>query len=267
MDISLFMSAASPECWQRMYESLQGNKCSYEIVAVGPNKPKWKLPSNFRFYECHFKPATCYAAASYFCKGEIIGYSTDDSQYNSYSLDKIWEIYQWTKGKPGKYIFSQRTIENGKDVTEEHHFFRHCKDTPVMCPMAFMNREWFFNLGGIDRNFICGQYENLWVCDALADGGEIINVPESRVYLNHDQVHGGIWNKIKYKFGKKTFRNGYCCDRRYLEECYVEEGFGTYDENTLKHGTVSAKRLLPHHPYNYSNILTVPQGEQGDWKK
>jgi len=274
MDISLFMSASRPKFWQRMYESLQGNKCSWEIVAVGPHEPKnnWLMP-NLHFYKCDFKPTQCYAAASYFSKGELIGWTADDAVYNENSLDSIWKTYKEGKtlyGKPfdaKKIIYTQKTIENGKDVTEEHYFFRHSKETPRMAPMAFINREWFWSLKGYERNYISGQAENSILMDAYADGGKILPVPMSKVYLNHEEVHGGFLNKIKYRLGKNSFRTGYYSDRRYLEECWVKEGFGTYDEKTLKHGTVSPVRLLAHQGFNYSNILTVPCGPQGRWEK
>ena len=254
MDISLFMSAARPKWWERMYQSLVGNKCQWEIVAVGPtrghNFPS-SLTDNFNFQYCDYKPNQCYAAASYLCRGELIGYCADDALYNSYSLDKIWEAYQ-KYGK--KTILAQSTIENGKDVTDEHFFFRHDTSTPRMAPMGFINREWFWELGGIDRNFICGQYEQDVVMRAYQDGGSLRNVRESKVFLNHEQVHGGLWNKLNYKFGKRSFRKGYWSDRKFLEECWV-----------LPNGKISNKRLLPLHPFEYSTILTTPQGPKGDW--
>jgi hypothetical protein len=273
MQISLFMSAARPKWWKRMYKSLVGNKCKWEIVAVGPNPPLEEMPINFRYYKCDFKPTQCYAAASYFSKGELIGWTADDAFYDENSLDSIWKFYKEGKtlyGKPfdaKKIIYTQKTIENGKDVSREHHLFRNCQDTPQMCPMAFLNREWFWFLKGYDRNYVSGQAENSIVCDALADSGRIVNVPLSKVYLNHEECHGGFINKIKYRLGKNSFRTGYENDRRYLEECWVEEGYGTYDEKTLKYGTVSPVRLLAHQPFNYDNILTVPAGPQGRWEK
>lgn len=253
MDISLFLSAARPKWWKRMYKSLLGNKCEWEIVAVGPNEPDFDLPVNFRFYKCDFKPTQCYAAASYFCKGELIGYIADDATYGLNALDMIWEDYL-VHGK--KTILTQRTIENDKDVTDEHYFFRHNKTTPQMAPMAFFNREWFWELGGYDRNFISGQAENDLVMRAYQDGGKIVEVFNSKVFLNHEEVHGGFLNKLKYKFGKNSFRSGYWDDRRYLEECWV-----------LSNGEISKTRLLPLHPFNYENILTVAQGPTGRWGK
>lgn len=270
MDISLFMSAARPKFWKRMYKSLMGNKCSWEIVAIGPNEPDFELPINFRYYKCNFKPTQCYAAAAYFSTGELIGWTADDAVYDNKSLDCIWNKYTnyiETFKCESKKIFIQKTIENGKDVTEEHYLFRHCKDTPRMAPMAFMNREWFNRIGGYDRNFVSGQAENDIVMRAFQDGGEIYKYAYSKAYLNHEEVHGGFINKVKYHLGKNSFRTGYENDRRYLEECWIKEGFGTYDEKTLKHGIVSPTRLLSHQPFNYENILTVAQGPQGRWQK
>ena len=252
MDISLFMSAARPKWWQRMYESLEKTQFGWEIVAVGPNPPTVLMPPNFRYYKCDFKPCQCYAAASYLCKGDVIGWTADDAVYSPDALDVIMSTYY---ASPSKSIFVQRTIENGKDVTEEHHFIRHDKSTPQMAPMAFMNKKWFFSLGGYDRNHVAGQAENSIVMSAFSDGGKIVNVLDSKVYLNHEEVHGGIINKLKYKFGKNSFRSGYWNDRRYLEECWV------------KYGKISDKRLLALHPFDYNNILTVPQGPQGRWGK
>ncbi len=262
MDISLFMSAARPKWWERMCESLRYTSCDWEIVAVGPNPPITNLPDNFRYIKSTLKPCQCYAAASYFCKGDVIGWTTDDAYYRRDAIDNIMSAYS---SHDRFVICTQMTIENGKNVSHEHHLFRNCKDTPAMAPMAFMSRELFWKTGGYERHFISGQAENSILMDAYALGGYIVNVPNSVVGINHEEVHGGFLNKIKYRLGKNSFRTGYFNDRRYLEECWVKEGYGTYNEKTLAHGTVSLTRLLPHHPFNYDNILTVPQGPSGRW--
>lgn len=268
MNISLFMSAARPKWWKRMYKSLVGNKCDWEIVAVGPYEPDFDLPINFRYYKCNFKPTQCYAAAASLCIGEMIGWTADDAVYDQRSLDSIWREhtdYVEAFKKEDKNIYIQETIENEKNVTEEHFFFRHCNDTSRMAPMAFISRDWFNRLGSYDRNFVSGQGENDICMRAFQDHGYIHKFTDSKVYLNHEEVHGGFWNKVQYRLWKNSFRSGYFNDRRYLEECWVKEGFGTYDEITLKHGSVSPIRLLPHQPFNYDNILTVAQGPQGRW--
>lgn len=264
MDISLFMSAARPKLWQNMYNSLKSNKFSWEIIAVGPNPPLTEMPNNFRYYKCNFKPCQAYAAASKLCNGDVIGWTCDDAIYAPNALDMIMSSYY---EHDNRAIFTQRTIENNKDVSKEHHFFRHCKDTPIMAPMAFINRKLFWEIGGYERHYISGQAENSIIMDAYSRGAYIVNVPDSIVLIDHEKAHGGLINKVKYRLGGNSFRTGYSNDRQYLEETWVKEGYGTYDENTLKHGEVSKERLLAHHPFNYENILTVPQGPQGRWEK
>jgi hypothetical protein len=254
MDISLFMSASRPKWWERMYESLEGNKCEWEIIAVGPNKPKWHLPYNFRYLRMNYKPCQCYAIASWMCRGKLIGWTTDDATYDSNSLDLIMQAYL---SDSMKTIYAQQSIEDGKDTRNDHFFFWGCPDTPRMAPLAFINREWFWRLGGYDRNFVCGQAENDIVMRALEDGGQVKLISDSRIYIHHKEVHRFRWNY--------PFRSGYYNDRQYLEECWCPDGFGTFNEKTLKHGTISPVRLLPLHPFNYKNILTVAQGNKGRW--
>lgn len=254
-DISIFMAAARPKWWERMYESLKGNRCSYEIIAVGPNKPKHTLPHNFKYYQSFFKPCQDYAIASQYATGELIGWGCDDATYFDDSLDIICEAY--VKHGP-KTIFAQVSIEDRKDTRNDHFFFWGCPDTPRMAPLAFLNRRWFWELGGYNRLFVAGQNENDLVMRAIQDGGKVELVENSIVQIHHKQVHRFRWNY--------HFRSGYWNDRRCLEEAWVKEGFGTFNDRTLEHGTISKERLLPHYPFDYSNILTVGQGPQGEWE-
>lgn len=273
MDISLFMSAARPKWWRRMYNSLEGTKCDWEIVAVGPEEPICKLPENFRYYKCDFKPAQCYAAASHFCQGKLIGWTADDASYDSETLDLVLEAYKSSRNGD-RTIFAQRPIENGIDIYQSHYFFWNCKDTPIMAPLGFMNREAFHKLGGYDRNFVSGQAENDIVMRILQIGGRVELLKKSLMWLHHRECHhvpfarlikaAGLQDKL---VGPYKFRSGYVDDRRYFEECWVKDGYGTYDERTLKHGEISMRRLLPVQPFDYKNILTVSQGPQGRWQK
>lgn len=254
-DISIFMAAARPKWWERMYESLKGNRCSYEIIAVGPNKPMHKLPDNFKFIHSTFKPCQAYAIASYHATGELIGWGCDDATYFDDSLDNIIDVY--VKHGP-KTIFAQVSIEDRRDTRNDHFFFWGCPDTQRMAPLAFLNRRWFWELGGYSRLFVAGQTENDLVMRAIEDGGKVELVDTSLIQIHHKQVHRFRWNY--------PFRSGYWNDRRTLEEAWLEDGYGTFNEKTLQHGKISERRLLPHYPFNYSNILIVAQGPQGDWE-
>lgn len=254
LQISLIASAARPLFWEDFYSSLLENKkCTWEVVFVGPNKPLYPLPSNFRYEYATVKPAQCYEIAARLAKGILVGWTADDARYNRSSLncpnslDKIWEAYETAcvYHNDNKTILAQRTIEDGTDISEKHRFFHGDLNTPLMAPLGFMNREWFMFLGGYDKNFICGQSENDIVMRGLQDGGRVELISESKVFLSHAECHG-----------EYTFRHGYGSDRAYLEKCWC---------NPHVLNEISPVRLSPFEPFLDDNITTVNQGPAGRW--
>jgi hypothetical protein len=121
-----------------------------------------------------------------------------------------------------------------------------------MAPLGFINREFLNEIGGYDINFVCGQAENDIVMRAMQHGSKVIILNESRVYLHHSECHN-----------EYTFRLGYAHDRQYLENCWIKEGYGTFERNL--HFTVTAERQLPFMPFIPKDLLTINQGPAGSW--
>jgi GT2 family glycosyltransferase len=121
-----------------------------------------------------------------------------------------------------------------------------------MAPLGFINRQFFHELGGYDRNFVCGQSENDVVMRAIAQGGRVETAKDSKVFLCHAECHG------EYQFS-----SGYIQDREFLENCWVKEGYGTYEKNLPFH--LSSARLKPMQRFEDKDILTVNQGPAGRW--
>ena len=62
--ISLIGSAFRTNNWLKIYDSVKKNKIGFEIVYVGPNKPDFQLPDNFRFIQSDVKPVQCIEIAA-----------------------------------------------------------------------------------------------------------------------------------------------------------------------------------------------------------
>jgi len=248
--ISLFASAARPRYWKRFYDSLMTNKVTYEVIFIGPNAPLEPnlMPDNFLYYHSDCKPAQCYEAAARLAQGDLIGWTADDADYSMCpeGLDIIWNRYL---NSDRRTIFSQRTIEDyskyGLTIQWINHRFVHGNMmTPMMAPMGFMDRKRFFELGGYDKNFVCGQSENDIVMRNNVAGGRVEGVLNSVVFLRHSECH------VTYDFNL-----GYVGDRQYLESCWLSEK-----------GEISLTRLKSFEPYEDENILTENQGPAGRWE-
>lgn len=262
--ISLCAAAARPQFWRRLYDSLSKNTVSFELVFVGPNEPDFDLPSNFTFIKSMVKPAQAYEIAFRNARGILGGWMCDDAHYNDpyakcpNALDSVWQYWLWSLENHGdnKTIFSQRTIEDYRDQGhadwEKHRFFYNRMNTPQMAPLGFINLDFFHQLGGYDKNFVCGQSENDIVMRAIEAGGRVETAKDSKVVLRHAECHG-----------KYAFRSGYFLDREFLEKCWVKEGFGTYEKNLPF--TLSPTRLRPVERFDDEGILTANQGPAGRW--
>lgn len=246
--ISLVASAVRPEFWYRVYNSLLQNKTSFEIIFVGPRPCQNVMPENFIYIPANVKPAQCYEIGLRAAQGEIVGWTADDANYNHsslncpHALDIVYQRYI-NSGDP-KLILAMSTYEDGNNVSECHRFFFNQQETPRMAPFGFMNREWMRELGGYDRNFVCGQSENDLVMRALADGGRVELLQDAKVYVHHGECHGDY-----------PFRSGYDGDREFLESCWLV--------NDRKVSPIRVKTFMPFTDYE---LRTVNQGPAGQWE-
>lgn len=232
MDISIIASAIRPKLWGNFLKSLQGNKCSYEVIFVGPNPPYIQEGCNDKltWIDSRACPTECYAIGFREATGTLVHWTADDAEYLPYSLDAILHMWNCLKdfGKE-KIILEPLLYEHyGKGWHENSHTqkFNSQRFSPLMAPFGFMSREWFNKLGGIDKNFTHGQYENDIVLRAIEDGGCVRIVPEAEVWVDHFGKHGGIEGT--------NFNKGYLEGRKFLESCWV-----------LPNGKLSKKRLKP----------------------
>jgi hypothetical protein len=113
-----------------------------------------------------------------------------------------------------------------------------------MAPFGIVNREMFNQLGGYDRDFICGQSENDVVMRFLEIGG-IVEISDVPVFVNHRKAHHDSGT---------VFRSGYYHeDRKVLEDAWIDNG------------KILTKRKYPVNSFSTEDILNTTQGQRGRW--
>lgn len=266
--ISLFASAVRVTFYKTFLDSLLSTKRPYEVVFCGHNTRE-QLTALFgekaevfwteevvdgqpvlvksyypehRFTYIHtakIKPAQCYEIARRHCIGEVIQWTADDCEYSPNLMGKAYDF--WKEQNDEKLVLSIQTIENGQYCDMKVHSFFGCQfHTPLMAPLALMSRKLMDDLGGFDRRYVCGQYENDAVMRVIEIGGEvkIFGDKENFINIDHYRRHGIV----------RPFATGYNHDREILE--------GSWTDGT---GKVFLTKQRPFEPYEGNDLLWKSQ--------
>lgn len=271
--VSIFASATRPHLWKEFLDSLLPNKIEYEVVFGGDctfeeTEPFTKKYKNFRYIHTgKIKPAQVYEATRRECVGELINWSADDCEYEDGLLDDVYDF--WRKNGDWKTIVSVRTDENDThNDLNEHRFFGWNVNTPLMAPLGFISRQWLEDLGGLDRRYICGQYENDIVMRSNHYGGNVVKFEDKCVRIEHIKKHGNT----------TAFWSEYDHDREVLENSWVIGGYKpkpgiALDINKktaffpiVADREVSLTQLDKFEPYDGAYLLTRSQSFSGKWK-
>lgn len=249
MKISLFASAIRTKDWPAFMDSLDSNKCEYEVIFCGPDNCGYTHPK-LTFIKSMVKPAQCYEIARRACTGDLVHWTADDAVYSSRCLDEIVKF--WEKINDRKTIISVQTKESGHfNVMRTHRFFGGFNESPIMAPLGVMSRVYLEHLGGIDSRYICGQYENDIVMRVLEDGGKVeLFLDDYYVDLDHKNKHDATGSK---------FAHGYEADRVLLEGSW----YGGWSKWTWPAGPIT--RVDQFVPFISKNIKTVSQAPAGIW--
>lgn len=241
-EISIFASVHRPQNWMDLYRSIGPNKVSFEIVFVGPNDPDFELPDNFKFIKSCTKPTQCIEIAVRNTSADLIMHFADDLEFRTKKpLDILYKTYKSFNND--KILLSCRYMLNGKDVSSiQHHFFVGDNSSPIMPLAALMSKKLYFDIGGIDRNFIAVMSDCDIAMRVYAIGGEVIL---SDVYLDElkSKSHGSnlcadYWNH----------------DRKLLEKLW--------SINKKTH----LNRTRPVESFSDFKILEESQGPRGKWR-
>ncbi len=213
--ISLIASSVRCWLWDEFFKSLEGNS-DYEVVFAGnltqfqvrPYLDKYPMLKYIYTADC-ISPAQCYQIAYKFATGNLIFWACDDGEMSPNLLDNICEFH---KILPYKSIISVKTKEDNLDTElDDHRFFGFNRETPLMAPLGIISREYLDQLGGFDKRFLAGQWENFTSCQVYADGGNVYKYEDGCVYIEHLKKHGR---------GTK-FWKAYEGDRQVLEDAWA----------------------------------------------
>jgi hypothetical protein len=283
MKISLFASSVRPQLYESFFKSIEDEPLKYEIEVVfaGNNICNWgewesfngssyvspcyvsKKYRNFLYVRTeNIKPSQCYEIARRHCTGEVIVWVADDCEFVGGIISKAYEY--WKSKNNEKLILSIQTKESGYGNKagsffdmHNHSFFGFDHSTPLMAPLAMMGRDYLDRLGGIDRRYVCGQYENDLVMRAVADGGkvEIFGNQESFIDIDHLGKSLSIGECTNERdFQRRPFASGYEKDRQVLEGSWA------------KGRVVSLQRFDSFEPFEDKDLLTVSQSNKGQWE-
>lgn len=232
-DISLCASAIRIQDWQSFYKSTQQNNCKVEIVFVGDVMPNFDLPDNFKFIYSPVKPAQCWETALRAASGRYISLTADDAEYTPGSLDNMVRFMNSRFNK--KSVGSFQTIENGHLITSDHQY-----KGKLMAPFFVFNKDYYAALGGADRRFIGGMFENDIIMRVHEDGGVVEICSDAYVSVEHLKKHNG-----------NSPQN----------ECHFSYSFPLFESLWIDVN----KRTDKLQPFDDRNLTRITQGEKGKW--
>jgi len=240
INVSVCASSIRPHLWQKMYDSLTQNTCSWEMIMVGPNQGESPGP-NFKHIQTNVKPSQCYEIAFRAAQGETLTWTADDAVYSPCGLDIAYRT--WKSCNDERVVVAFRTIEDGRDITDWHRLRGRDPDAPKMAPFGLMSTKMFHQFGGYDNRFVCGQSENDIVMRLYEIGGRLEGC-EAQAIVNHNEHHNS----------GTVFRQGFFfLDRLALESNWIDDK------------TILRTRLSPVRSFINDGILEITQGEKGHW--
>ncbi len=297
--VSIFASAVRPKLWPSFMKSLKSTSVSYEVVFSGnikdfinkenmgiiyipPDSPDVKR-NNLMLTEGSYllryigtenlKPAQCYEIARRHCTGEVVVWVADDCEFPNNVIGKAYDY--WKAQNNEKLILSLQTKESGygqKDgklfPMKEHTFFSLMPETSLMAPIGMISRKFLDEIGGFDRRFICGQYENMCVKMAYERGAKVEIFGDENCYVDIDHLSKSIAigeSIDEESFRERPFSKGYSVDRNVLENSWTyfnqAEAFKRLERGERPHSlrTESPVILDKFEPYEDKDILIKSQ--------
>ena len=244
--ISLYASAARPENWMRLYDSVKYNSCEFEIVFVGPNIPKIQLPKQFNYIQSFTKPVQCAEIAARNAKGEYLLHCVDDLTFkDKNALDKILEFYNQNIHANHELILTPKLMRDGKKYNESNYkLYPNLDGCPYVPISIFIKKSLYLSLGGYDVNFIASMADTDLAYRGITEMNAKIEFVETFVEENNKND----------AYGRTLFEDYKHYDLVLLKNLWFTDEVFLY------------KRALKHEAFSGINIHSVTQGKKGRWE-
>lgn len=250
--VSLIASAIRTRLWDSFMGSLKTTTTPYEVIFSGHCTKEEvdpyikKYPMLKYIHTLRIKPAQCYHISLMNAYGETISWSADDCEFSEDCYGKAYRY--WKSLGNEKVALSIQTIEDGyKYNMNDHSFVGFDRSTPLMAPVVLMNRKVMDDIGGFDRRFVAGQYENDAIMKLYEAGGSVLIFKDGECLIDHEKKHKG----------EHKFRAGFTKDRQVLESIWGKRGELLHTGKSLKHEPYLDKDILIKSQSNNNSSIWV----------
>ena len=234
--ISIICKSRRPELWLNFYDQFFTTKVDFEIIFIGPFKPRSKLPKQCRFIHTIVKPSQCAEIGYLSAKGDYIMEIGDDLVIkNSKPLEIIQKKIE--KQKNIFFLMSHQAISYGDKLIKPHKEYNN-----LVIPFSPIISKKIFNLAkGIDSNFIAVMYEVDLYLRMMQKGCKVI-------------FSGLTFYERKRSLLEPTLFGDYSnLDKKYFYSIWkVNEVFNFNSKRKVKY-------------FKKNNLLSVSQHPQGKW--
>ena len=288
--ITVVCSGIRVKSWKKFYDNLSDSEIDFEIIMTGNIKPKFTLPSNFKFIYSNVKPAQCIEIGVRNASSDLIIFLADDMKCDNKFLDKMYESYNINCSENDALGCLFMKFNKLWD-DEQYKYWPNIKNSPHM-PMGLMlNKALFHKIGGLDKRFIA-IYWDLDILLRVMENGGSYYVCKSAVceeifplfdylFLRYRSYINLIGRKInKYLFNKVLFPSLWRAygetDRETLDSFWVKEYSSAEISDqihlldseyyAIKDNKIHFKqRLKKVSSYADNNIIEISQSESGRW--
>jgi hypothetical protein len=268
--VSLYCPSVRPHLWMRLYESLIGNKISFQLVFVGSEDPPYIPPANMIHVHTKVKPVQCAEIGLRVSEGEYCMFIADDLIFSPHALDSLYAMAK----SDSNVVPSCIPFVNGKSISTSFYRFFPFDDTGVrthgmyspITPLGGMyKKKTIQELGGIDKNFICTSwdidlairfYNKGGICafcySAIAD--EIVVSHSGRLATEGEADRNLLERLWTMKF------------EEYVALPPEKRPETLYVDPKLARGVILRHRSAPVDPFTDPAILEMSQGPKGRWE-